>query len=274
MSTFIIKIISMVTMFGDHLSKAIYGINGTTFLNYIGRFAFILFCFQLVLGYNKTRSLRKYLLRLIVLAIISQIPYSLFFNNFNCEKSLNIVFTLLTGLISISILNIHRDKNNKFTFRDINYNAFKIESFKSIIGLIFKLIIIFSICLFVSYSTVLFGYWFEYNYQGVIFIITMYLFYPFDNKYNFSKFILYIISIILFGFVEAEQWFGIQNYELPKFYNMDAFKIYINIYISCIIGGFLPLLYNGKKGKSIKLMTYLFYPIHFLILYIIYIFIN
>lgn len=274
MSTFVIKIISMATMFCDHLSKTIYGINGTTFLNYIGRFAFILFCFQLVLGYKKTRSLRKYILRLIILAIVSQIPYTLFFNNFICDKSLNIVFTLLTGLLSISILNFHKDKTGNIAFRDFDYNVFKLESVKSIIGLIIKLVLITSICVFVSKSTVIFGYWFEYNYQGVLFILAMYLFYPFDNKYNIIKFILYIISILLFAFVEAEQWFGIQNYKLPTFYDIGAFKIYISVYVSCIIGGFLPLFYNGKKGKSIKLITYLFYPIHFLILCLIYMLIN
>ena len=79
MSTFVIKIIAIITMFCDHLSRVIYGGGETTFLNYIGRFAFFLFCFQLVLGYKKTKSLKKYMLRLLVIGIISQIPYTLFF---------------------------------------------------------------------------------------------------------------------------------------------------------------------------------------------------
>lgn len=187
MSTFVIKIIAMVTMFCDHLSRAIYGVGQTTFLNYIGRFAFLLFCFQLVLGYKKTKSLKKYLLRLLIIGIISQIPYSLFFETVGCNKNLNVDFTLLIGLLSISIINFHKNKNNKITFRDSEYNVFKFNSFKSFASFVIKCLLIFAICFVISNSKKYFGYGIEYNYKAILFMISIYLFYPFDNKYNVPK---------------------------------------------------------------------------------------
>ena len=274
MSTFVIKIIAMVTMFCDHLSRAIYGVGQTTFLNYIGRFAFLLFCFQLVLGYKKTKSLKKYLLRLLIIGIISQIPYSLFFETVGCNKNLNVDFTLLIGLLSISIINFHKDKNNKITFRDNDYNIFKFDSFKSVVSFVIKCLIIFIICLIISNSKNIFGYGIEYNYKAILFMISIYLFYPFDNKYNISKILLYVLSILVFAFAEAQAWYGVHNFSLPVFNTSKDIMIYFCIYVFCIIGGLIPLLYNGKKGKSIKWLTYLFYPAHLLVLYLFYLMIN
>ena len=269
MSTFIIKIIAMITMFGDHLSRIVYGANETTYLNIIGRFAFILFCFQLVLGYKKTKSLKKYLLRLLMIGIISQIPYSLFFDEIRCNKYLNVCFTLLLGLISLSILNAHKD-NNKISFRENNYNLFNFDSTKSIITFIIKIIFITILCYLVSISNTIIGYGFEYNYKAILFMISIYLFYPFETKHDIVKMVLYLLSIIIFAFAECQSWYGSDNLALPVFSTTKDLTNYLLIYLFCIIGGLIPLLYNGRKGKSIKWLTYLFYPLHLLILYFIY----
>ena len=274
MSSFVIKIIAMVTMFCDHLSRAIYGFGETTFLNYIGRFAFLLFCFQIVLGYKKTKSLKKYMLRLLIIGIISQLPYSLFFNSFGCNKNLNVDFTLLLGLLSIAIINFHIDKDNKISFRDKNYSFFKFDSIKSIVIFIIKVILISIICFIVCNSKKYFGYGIEYNYKAILFMISIYLFYPFETKYNIPKLVLYVLTILIFAFAEAQSWLGSYSIKLPTFYTTKDFTIYICIYIFCIIGGLIPLLYNGKKGKSIKWITYLFYPVHLFLLYVLYLLIN
>lgn len=274
MSTFVIKIIAITTMFCDHLSRALYGSSQITYLNYIGRIAFLLFCFQLVLGYKKTKSLKKYLIRLLTISIISQIPYSLFFQTVGCNKNINVIFTLFLGLLSISIINFHKDKNNKITFRDYNYNFLKINSIKSFIILLIKCTLIFIICFIINNSKKYFGYGIEYNYKAVLFMISIYLFYPFNNKLNIGKIILYILSVLIFAFRESQEWSGIDNFSLPIFYTSKEVIDYFCIYFFCIIGGLLSLFYNGKKGKSIKWLTYLFYPIHLFILYIFSLIIN
>lgn len=99
MSNFILKIIAMITMFLDHLGYAIY--EKFSYFNYIGRLAFPLYAFGISEGYLHTHSKKNYLYRLGTFAIISQAPFMLFGSIFNHEFSLNIFFTLFTGLVAI-----------------------------------------------------------------------------------------------------------------------------------------------------------------------------
>jgi len=101
MTSFVLKIIAMTTMFLDHFGLALF--NNVTELNIIGRIAFPIFAFQITEGYKHTKNLKKYFLRLFIFAIISQIPFSLFTSLFTSNISLNIFFTLLFGLICIFI---------------------------------------------------------------------------------------------------------------------------------------------------------------------------
>jgi len=110
MSSFALKILACICMFCDHFGD--YYFKSTTVLNYIGRFAFTIFAFQIVQGYIHTHNVKKYIIRLIFFALISQIPYMLFYYSvFNTFFAVNVIFTLLFGLLSILIY----DKYNKFT---------------------------------------------------------------------------------------------------------------------------------------------------------------
>lgn len=103
MSTFMLKIIAIIAMLLDHTGYIIF--NKFSFLNYLGRLAFPIFAFLITEGYSHTSNLKKYLYRLTLFAIISQIPYMLFTSTFNNTFNLNILFTLILGLISIIIYN-------------------------------------------------------------------------------------------------------------------------------------------------------------------------
>ena len=101
MSSFILKIVAIISMLLDHSSYAILG--RFSFLNYIGRIAFPIFAFGISEGYSHTRDLKKYFLRLAIFALVSQLPYYLFFSNFTNQFTLNIFFTLILGLLAITI---------------------------------------------------------------------------------------------------------------------------------------------------------------------------
>lgn len=101
MSAFVLKIIAVITMFIDHIGYAIFG--KFSYFNYIGRFAFPIFAFQISEGYIHTKNLKKYLLRLFVFALISQIPFMLFHTLFIKTFALNVFFTLFLGLVCIFI---------------------------------------------------------------------------------------------------------------------------------------------------------------------------
>lgn len=107
MSSFVLKIIACISMFCDHIGDAFIG--KLTFLNYIGRLAFPLFCFQIVQGYIHTHDIKKYILRLSLFALISQIPFMLFYHIVFDSFAINVIFTLLFGLFTILIY----DKYNK-----------------------------------------------------------------------------------------------------------------------------------------------------------------
>lgn len=109
MNAFVLKIIACFTMFIDHVGYIVFDGHSSWF-NYVGRLAFPIFAFQISEGYIYTHDVKKYLLRLILFAFISQIPFLLFHSIINNEPGLNVIFTLFLGLIAIIIY----DKYNKF----------------------------------------------------------------------------------------------------------------------------------------------------------------
>lgn len=109
MNAFVLKIIACFTMFIDHVGYIVFDGHSSWF-NYVGRLAFPIFAFQISEGYIHTHDVKKYLLRLILFAFISQIPFLLFHSIINNEPGLNVIFTLFLGLIAIIIY----DKYNKF----------------------------------------------------------------------------------------------------------------------------------------------------------------
>jgi len=99
MSSFVLKLIAIITMTIDHTGDVI--IKHISWMNYIGRIAFPIFAFQISEGYIHTKNKKNYLIRLLTLAIISQFPFMLFYSTFTTGYTLNIFVTLLIGLIAI-----------------------------------------------------------------------------------------------------------------------------------------------------------------------------
>ena len=102
-----IKYIAMLTMLLNHIAH-IFLTPGTVLYEVfedVGYFAAPVMCFFLVEGYAYTRSRMKYGRRLLIFAIVSQVPYELAFHYGN----LNMIYTLLCCfLILVAMENIKK----------------------------------------------------------------------------------------------------------------------------------------------------------------------
>ena len=70
-------------------------------LRYIGRLAFPIYVFLMVNGFRHTRNRFRYAGRFLLFALISQIPYALMCYNQYDHPRLNVMATLLMGLLVI-----------------------------------------------------------------------------------------------------------------------------------------------------------------------------
>ncbi|SNX54090.1 TraX family protein [Thermoanaerobacterium sp. RBIITD] len=87
----VLKLIALLTMVIDHVGAVLYP--NIIVLRMIGRISFPIFAYLLALGYKSTHDAKKYLKRLLLFGLLSEIPYILAFNSDN----LNIFFTLALG---------------------------------------------------------------------------------------------------------------------------------------------------------------------------------
>ena len=115
----ILKLIAMITMVVDHAASGIYeryliakdivDFDLYMILREVGRMAFPIYCFLLVEGYFHTRNVKKYVLRLLVLAVISEYPYDVAVNPApSIWGHCNVIFTLLIGLILVWVIDLSR----------------------------------------------------------------------------------------------------------------------------------------------------------------------
>ena len=83
MSTFALKLIAIITMAIDHVTAVFIPNNTEVYLvgRLIGRLAFPIFAFLLVEGFFHTSNIKKYLTRLGIFALISELPFDLAFYN-------------------------------------------------------------------------------------------------------------------------------------------------------------------------------------------------
>lgn len=122
-----LKMIAVISMLIDHFGAAFFVIYTSYYdktqdfagadiiyqvLRAVGRTAFPIFCFVLVEGFYHTRNRYRYLARLLVFSVLSEIPFDLALQDGLFERKMqNVFFTLLIGCIAMFLIEKVRDSN-------------------------------------------------------------------------------------------------------------------------------------------------------------------
>lgn len=243
----VLKVIACISMFIDHFSAIVLW-NAlkqmSTADNFyvrlmniyhagraIGRIAFVLFAYLIVEGFFHTRSRCRFLCRLGLFALISEIPYDLAFRGQCFDFSVqNIYFTLFLGVLALAA----------WEWAGIHAGVLCGYGVIALCGMAAYL-----------FRT-------DYRYTGILLI---FIFYLMHDACLFSKII--VAGIVMFlgtwsaNCLRYGESFSIQYlfcFSLKEMYGMAAF---------------LPIaFYDGSRGRQLpKLFWYGFYPLHLLLLY-------
>ena len=99
-SSLTLHIIAMAAMLLDHMWATV--MSGNLWMNCVGRIAFPIFAFMTVEGYFHTHNMKKYLQRLLIFALLSEIPFNLM-NEGTIVSPFhqNVIWTFLIALLMI-----------------------------------------------------------------------------------------------------------------------------------------------------------------------------
>ena len=256
-----LKLIAYITMLIDHTAHVLLqnGIMVTypecspyvkpvmILMRGIGRIAFPIFSFLLVEGLIHTRSRVKYLLRILLLAIISE-PVFDYANNgvFYYADYQNVFITLLIAATTMCVLSLieQNDRLNKNI-----YVLYVLQGIVVIVG-----------CFLAEFLKV------DYGMSGIIIPLIMGVIrrLKLDSSSAFAiYFVATIIARVIRNIVNAPTYILNPGMWYEK-YLMYAIN---NLQIFAILALIPIFMYDGTKGKPMpKAVYYLFYPVHLSIL--------
>ena len=100
LSTAALHILAMAFMLSDHLWATLF--LSQEWMTAVGRLAFPIFAFLAVEGYFHTHSFRRYALRMLLFAVLSEVPFDLMYSGTPFYPvHQNVIWTLLLGLLGI-----------------------------------------------------------------------------------------------------------------------------------------------------------------------------
>ena len=227
-----LHIMAMIFMLCDHLWGTI--VPGNDWLTCIGRISFSIFAFMIVEGYFHTKNLKKYIFRLLVFAVLSEIP-------FNLAMGSSIFYpihqnVLWSFLISIGL--IHWNEKAKTSHK--LWKQIAVGCVTIILGYVLGLLTMV-----------------DFYHAGILTVLVFYFFRQRKWWSFIGQFVClwYINMELLGGFAYEVHLWGKTYFFLRQGFAMLAL---------------IPIwLYRGRQGYHNKILQYTyygFYPIHLLIL--------
>lgn len=111
----VLHIIAMTLMLMDHLWATL--LPAREWLTCAGRVAFPIFAFMAVEGYFHTRSFKKYILRMLLFAVLSEIPFDLMYGGtWFYPVHQNVLWTFLLGLLGVWLMEQVRKKGKTWMY--------------------------------------------------------------------------------------------------------------------------------------------------------------
>ena len=231
-TSFTLHILAMLCMLSDHLWGTI--IPGNDWMTCVGRIAFPVFAFLIVEGYFHTSNLKKYVLRIMLFAILSEIPFNLAMGSrLFYPLHQNVLWSFL-----ISLGLIHWNEQAKQS------------------GKLWKRLLIGLLSLFIGSIAGLITM-VDYYHAGILMVLVFYFFRGKSWYHRISQLLClaYINLEILGGLVYEFTIFG-YDFTVPQ----QGFALL----------ALIPIwLYRGEQGyynRYIRFLYYGFYPLHLLIL--------
>ena len=254
-------------------------------LRSIGRIAFPIFCFLLVEGFLHTHNIKKYLIRLLIFAFVSDVPFDLaFFTKIGLDHQ-NVFFTLLLGMLAlVGIDYINRKDKNSFngSYKFMGKIGVLIAGVLGALGAITSMAVLVGMILYQMFE-------FDQTIPSLIFgfIVGIVIYLAVSHNWDEEKKIRVSASLFvtLFFFVAAELlhtdyggWGVLAIIAIYVFRNSKTKGFawgMIALTIKSVGEGvaFLDLIplkfYNGQRGLKMKYFFYAFYPVHLLLLFLI-----
>ena len=114
-SAAVLHIIAMILMLMDHLWATLFP--AQDWLTCAGRLAFPIFAFMTVEGYFYTHNLKKYIFRLFLFALLSEVPFDLMYGGtWFYPVHQNIIWTFLLGILGIHLIEIARKNQKRWAY--------------------------------------------------------------------------------------------------------------------------------------------------------------
>ncbi len=229
-----LHILAMALMLMDHMWATV--MTGSDWMTCVGRIAFPIFAFMIAEGYARTRDVKKYMKRMLIWALIAEIPFNLMTSGLPVNPvHQNVLWTFLIALCGIRIIEKAKDKPPvRFWL-----TAALTVLLSWLIGMLTMV-----------------------DYMGFG-VLTVYVFHFFRRRdiigFLGQLVLLWIINIeMLGGLVYPFTLFGREFYFSQQGLALLAL---------------IPIwLYKGRQGyqaKWFKIFCYAFYPAHMLVLYLL-----
>lgn len=234
-SSFTLHILAMMLMLCDHLWATLFP--AQEWLTCIGRIAFPIFAFMIAEGYFHTSNVRKYLLRLLVAAIISEVPFNLIYGSSAFYPfHQNVLWTFLIALLSVALIEKAKSLNKWWLTCLVSIVIIFVDYILGIIAMV------------------------DYFGAGVLTVLIFYFFR--ERKWWCFLGQLVCLAVINIHFLGGYYYsVPIAGYEFKIVQQGFALLALIPIW-----------LYGGRQGyhsKPFQYFCYAFYPVHLLILYFI-----